>query len=149
MRMRKLRLRQDGDTIVEVLISIAIISLVLASGYAITNRNLATTQDTQEHGQAQEIVKRQIEELRATSADGTITSFANGDCVVENAGVLSFASGATGACSFQPGGNLGNCTTEPCYKVVINKNALGAYEIQASWDSIIGGNSTVGMDYRI
>jgi prepilin-type N-terminal cleavage/methylation domain-containing protein len=147
--MRHLRKHQNGDTIVEVLIAIAIISMVLATGYAITNRNLALTQDTQEQSQAQEILQHQVEDLRAMSSDGTISGFAQGDCVIGNGGALQFSNYNTPACNFFPNGNLGGCSTEPCYRVKIDKNALGAYEATVNWNNIHGTDVTQELDYRL
>lgn len=55
---------QKGDTIVEVLISIAILSMVLVASYALSNRNGAYIQQSQERGEAQKISERQLELLR-------------------------------------------------------------------------------------
>ena len=70
--MRKRTDSQRGDTIVEVLISVAIASMMLASAYAITSRNMRTTRDTQEHSQALQIAQQQVERLRALSKTETL-----------------------------------------------------------------------------
>lgn len=53
-----------GDTIVEVLISIAIMSLVLSISYALSNRNTAFVRQSQEKSEAQKLSERQLELLR-------------------------------------------------------------------------------------
>lgn len=53
-----------GDTMIEVLISIAIISLVLTISYALSNRNSQYIQQSQERGEAQKISEQQLELLR-------------------------------------------------------------------------------------
>jgi Tfp pilus assembly protein PilV len=65
MRRVSLYRRQDGDTIVEVLIATAIISLILATAYTITSRNTLNLQNNAERVQAQHLVEGQIEALRA------------------------------------------------------------------------------------
>lgn len=55
---------QRGDTIVEVLISISILSLILTISYALSNRNTAYIRQSQERGEAQKISERQLELLR-------------------------------------------------------------------------------------
>ncbi|MGH7240713.1 MAG: type IV pilus modification PilV family protein [Candidatus Saccharimonadales bacterium] len=139
---------QRGDTIVEVLISIAIVSLVLAGAYAITNRNLSTTQDSQEHGQALQFAQQQIELLRAMSQQsGGIMGFANGDCMSGS----SFTTGSN--CNFNINGTPG-CTVEPCFKVTIDQGGSltpGTYGVLVQWASLLSGssNSQVELDYRI
>lgn len=64
-------LRQRGDTIVEVLIAVAVVSMVVASAYAITNRNLANTRQAQEHSEASKLGQAQIEQLRVYATQAT------------------------------------------------------------------------------
>jgi prepilin-type N-terminal cleavage/methylation domain-containing protein len=56
--------RQNGDTIVEVLISVAIITLVLAIAYATMTRNITIMQDNQERSQAAKVTQGQVEALK-------------------------------------------------------------------------------------
>ncbi|HEX5797495.1 MAG TPA: hypothetical protein VFX86_03845 [Candidatus Saccharimonadales bacterium] len=62
--LKKLKLNTKGDTIVEVLISVAVLSLVLSVSYALANRNTQYIQQSQERGEAQEISEAQLELLR-------------------------------------------------------------------------------------
>lgn len=144
-RSRAHQRTQHGDTIVEVLISIAIASLILAGAYAITSRNLRTTQDTQEHNQAMQIVQQQIEGLRALSTTTTLaTAVPASDCVIPN-GAPSLASGA--ACTF--GADGGGCGSSACYTVKITEPSTGIYEVKVTWDNLNGSTSSVSMDYGI
>lgn len=59
------RLNQKGDTIVEVLICLAIFGAMLASAFALTNRNQATSQTAQERSAAVKVADGQLERLRA------------------------------------------------------------------------------------
>jgi type II secretory pathway pseudopilin PulG len=62
--LMKTRSRQmAGDTIIEVLISIAIASFVVAGAYAMVNRSLRDTQQAQEHSEALQIADTQVEQL--------------------------------------------------------------------------------------
>lgn len=56
-----------GDTIIEVLIAIAIVSSVLAATQNLMNRNLLKTQASQERTEASKVAQGQIEGLRALS----------------------------------------------------------------------------------
>lgn len=67
---------EQGDTIVEVLISIAIVTLVLVAAYQTSIRSSAAVQSNQERIQAQHLVEAQIESLRAKgSLTGSSTCF--------------------------------------------------------------------------
>lgn len=65
------RLNQRGDTIVEVLIAIAIVGAVLTIAYSIMNRNLQTMRDNQERTEASKIAQEQVETLKARWQVGT------------------------------------------------------------------------------
>ena len=63
------RLRETGDTIVEVLVAIAVISAVVGTAYAITNRSVQTNQTSQERGQATKEAEAQLETLKLWVGD--------------------------------------------------------------------------------
>ena len=65
---------QRGDTIVEVLIALAIISSVLAGAFFVTNRSTQNVRDTEEHTQALQLLQGQIERVRADVNDGAQNS---------------------------------------------------------------------------
>lgn len=66
--MRTMRkLSGNGDTIVEVLISIAIVSVVLTGAFVAARRSLATTQRSQERGEATKLVEEQLERLKSAA----------------------------------------------------------------------------------
>jgi len=140
---------QKGDTIVEVLIATGIITLVLVSAYAITNRNARAAQDTQEHMRAARLVESQIEALRTKkSTDITLSNLSN-FCIDTSASGL-------------PLKDATDTTTYPCtidrnsgsaeYKLSITKNASDTYKVSATWTSLLGKNAddaNVTMYYRM
>ena len=58
------RINSRGDTIVEVLIALAVLSLAFGISYATANRSLEVSQNAQEHSLALEYLNAQIEGLR-------------------------------------------------------------------------------------
>jgi prepilin-type N-terminal cleavage/methylation domain-containing protein len=58
---------QRGDTIVEVMIAMAVLGLVLASAFAISNRSYATGINAQERNEALKVAESQVELLRIAS----------------------------------------------------------------------------------
>jgi prepilin-type N-terminal cleavage/methylation domain-containing protein len=146
---RKLFIDRRGDTLVEVIIAMAIVSVVLAGSYAITSRNLSITQGTNERSQAQQLVQKQIELLRVFSQKGG-TAIAAG-CLTDD-GVL------TTKCDIAPGNTSAGDTNPDCssYCYTLNispqKDASGAnipgiYNVHISWPSLTGTNSTLNMSY--
>jgi type II secretory pathway pseudopilin PulG len=58
-----------GDTIVEVLLSIAIVGSVIAGAYALASRSLAEGVSASEHSQAIKLAEAQIEALKSRQRD--------------------------------------------------------------------------------
>lgn len=63
--------REAGDTIVEVMIVLAVLSLSLSISYATANRSLLYTRQAQENAQATELTQSQIENLRVLAPTST------------------------------------------------------------------------------
>ena len=61
------KLNQAGDTILEVLIAIAVVGLVLGLSYTSVNRSLKATRASQERGEAIKIAESQLEKLNLLS----------------------------------------------------------------------------------
>lgn len=128
---------QKGDTIIEVLITIAIISTVLVGAFIATNKNIATIQNTQEHSQAQKLVESQIESLRNA---GKLTS--SGDCF-DNSGA------ETTPANCNVSGIAGSGAT---YVLKLTGPAGNIYTISAIWTSLgaqTNNDSNVTMYYRL
>lgn len=66
--MSNYRGREQGDTIVEVLIAIAVVSLVLAGAYVSTNRSLQATRAAQERVNALKLAESQMEQIKSLAS---------------------------------------------------------------------------------
>lgn len=64
MQLKQIFKNNKGDTIVEVLISIAVLGLILSVSYALANRDTQYVQQSQERAEAQKISEQQLELLR-------------------------------------------------------------------------------------
>jgi prepilin-type N-terminal cleavage/methylation domain-containing protein len=62
--MQKRFIGQKGDTIIEVLIAIAVMGTVIAGGFAIANRSMRGIRQAQERGEALKLAERQIERIK-------------------------------------------------------------------------------------
>jgi prepilin-type N-terminal cleavage/methylation domain-containing protein len=67
--------RQKGDTLVEVLIAIAVVSMILGGAYVTTNRSLTATRAAQERSIALKLAESQIERLKGIVATNSIAVF--------------------------------------------------------------------------
>jgi len=65
--MKKRRSKPTGDTIVEVLIAIAIVALVLAGAYRIASHSLQAVRDAEEHSIALKYAQGQMEQLQSAA----------------------------------------------------------------------------------
>ena len=63
---------QTGDTIVEVLLAIAVVSSVLGGAYVAANRSLNTNRAAQERTEAAKLVESQIERLKVATSNAAI-----------------------------------------------------------------------------
>lgn len=145
---------QRGDTIVEVLISIAVISLVLGGAYVTTNRNLLATRAAQERTNAISLVESQLEQIKSLSAtdpetlfdpnipvefciaqDRVITGSDTADCRVDTAGAPN---------EIEPVYNLSITRTGP------DANQGYVFEVTNTWEDPSGNqDNQVQMIYRV
>lgn len=149
-------LSQKGDTIVEVLIAMAIAALVLGSSYAVANRSMANTRQAQEHSEATEIANEQVEAIATLSAAGN-TDMSNNTPVYNCIAVVgvSLQVVAQNAVS-NPRGDTSNyssqCvrTSAAGYRTAFRYIALTrSYEVIVTWDAVATGEqNSVIMTYK-
>ena len=151
--MRFIKTSQKGDTIVEVLIAIAVLAFALGMGYATANRSNVAIQSNKERYQAQLLANKQVEYLRAgfntsiTKANFGVNAI---ECVTYNGTVYSGSNGA--ACDDNSTGVTYRINTDPgeCSSdngVPISK--FCTYKITVDWDSLKGGRETVATWYGL
>jgi type II secretory pathway pseudopilin PulG len=68
--VRKQRLQQRGDTIVEVIIVLAVFSMAIAISWATASRSLSNARQAQENSEATALVQGQAEALRSLASQG-------------------------------------------------------------------------------
>jgi prepilin-type N-terminal cleavage/methylation domain-containing protein len=148
MRVKRLHLSERGDTIVEVLIAIAVISLILGGAFVMTNRSLQGTRDAQERVNATKLVEGQIEqikELAGGSESDTLfgTTVPASFCIDADGAVVNAASSG---CRVNASG--GAPTTEPIFGLVVTR-AGNTFTVRTEWTSVRGDTqNNVEMKYR-
>lgn len=145
--LKRLTLRSErGDTIVEVLIAIAVASLILVTAYVATRHSLTSIQDTQEHSEALQLAQSQIELLRSTqktpasggcfSSNGTTTTGPN--CGLDSTGAR-----------FDPDTSRSTEFTVAVTSATDSQSGMTSYKIVASWDSLLeSGKDFVTLYYQ-
>lgn len=171
--MRKLfNFTNRGDTIVEVLICIGILSVIVVGAYLTANRSLIAERDTQEHAEALTLAQSQIEALEGLSIQGKPLQYNPSDlCLyVNGSGSINPITGTPGHYCYVPSNNLRTqpTTSQPVnaaipyyYGILLtettpqplsiaggNTITLITYEVQVSWPSLNGGNDRVQLYYR-
>ena len=131
---------ERGDTIIEVMIVLAVLGLAIGISYATANRSLLNARQAQENTQATELVQSQAESLRSlvSNTSGPDDIYRAAAFCIDTAGHVS-----TTACQ------LGEASR---YKVTINWGGApdDKFTIQASWPNALGqGTDTVTLVYRL
>jgi prepilin-type N-terminal cleavage/methylation domain-containing protein len=126
-----------GDTIVEVLIAIAIVSLTLAGAYTSVNKSTIATRTAQERGEALKWAETQVEQLKASTKTGT-TSMPLKFCYKTD---------------LQPDTSGSTCDSGPIpYKALITQSSVGSnnFKVLVTWDALGGsGTNNVELDYAL
>jgi len=155
--MKKLfaKLNQQGDTIVEVLICLAVLGLVLGSATVVVNNNRKTILGTQERSVALKLVQGQIEKTRTATALNPVLLQSTGSVVRAAAGycigsTLAPVVASNAACTVN---RAGTPTTEvPSYQLRTTVEASqGGYLLRstAEWDMPNGVRGNVVLVQRI
>src|SRR5665213_964934 len=79
--MKKLFKKQNGDTIIEVLVALTLLTFVLVGAYYTASLSFRNDRDAQEHAEAINVAQTQAEELRIMGNSGWATS---DQCVTTN-----------------------------------------------------------------
>jgi len=117
----RISLRQRGDTLVEVMLSTAVLSLVLAGAFTITNKATRINQSANERTTVSNLLQREAELIRASIQQDSAT-FWNG---------LNFESSENGSfCDLTTG-------PKPSQGAFYMKDSLSKAEIKLSGDGKI------------
>jgi prepilin-type N-terminal cleavage/methylation domain-containing protein len=134
---------QAGDTIVEVMVVLAILGLAISISYATANRSLLNARQAQENSQATELIQSQVEALRTLTTVGATPNIFSpalqNYCLVLAGITYTNSSGAACALGSVP------------YQINITyATANDTFTVMATWPDVLGqGNDTVTTIYRL
>jgi prepilin-type N-terminal cleavage/methylation domain-containing protein len=135
----KLRLKQRGDTIVEVLIATAVVSIVLTGAMTISNNSLKQIRAAQERSEAQAYAQSTVESLDQFIADNPNAGNPNPDfCIATNASGVRFAQTdlSNAACKFG------------IYTQKVTRLQNNTFSVTVNWDGVTGNNEQLILTYR-
>jgi prepilin-type N-terminal cleavage/methylation domain-containing protein len=127
-------MNQKGETIVEVLIAMAVIGSVLGSAYSIVSRNTRSYQQAHEHTEALKLAETQLEYLRKNVSNVPATA---DFCFLENGDLKS---------------DLNDCKfgVDNRYSVRVTKDTTTeVYNSIVEWAGINGGTDKVSLSYKV
>ncbi len=158
------RLTQNGDTIVEVLMAVIVVSSVLTAGYGIALKSLQSIRTEQERTYALKLAEGQLENLKAAAIkDPAALATGSNYCVNNSGGTFTFSpigggspdadmtkdtpSNYGSACTKDPNG--GDCSSV-CYMYgVIPSPGSHNYTASVRWDGPNGNRQQVQLAYRM
>jgi type II secretory pathway pseudopilin PulG len=147
------KLNKNGDTIVEVLIALAILGLVIGSAYSIASRSLKSAQQAQERTQATKLAEGQIDSIKYLSESANVAD----DVLFASA---TAATEGSKKCIVKPDGQTviqvlnddgENCKYGTFFKRLLwYDDVRRLFTIRVEWDSVVSGVSQdVTMQYRV
>lgn len=116
-------LDNKGDTIVEVLLAIAIVSAVLGGAFVSANRSLNGTRVSQERSQAVKLAQGQAELLSAATKDTTASTDIFSNVAVGSEFFLNT--------NLSRGGSPR--TTDGIYTIFIRREATNTFIVRTEW----------------
>lgn len=143
-----------GDTIVEVMVVLAVLGLAIGISYATANRSLLDARQAQENAQATELAQAQIEALRtlgsaANAAVPATNIFRAGPyCTYYDASSNSYK------VKFPIGSPPAAVCTSGLYNISVTGPPSpltgGTFTVTVTWPDVEGqGNDTVTLVYRL
>jgi type II secretory pathway pseudopilin PulG len=152
-------LKQSGDTIVEVLLAIAVVSAVLGGAYVSATRSLNGNRQAQERAEATKLAEGQLERLKVIISDPNQGILANDVyCIDDNVADatvdrIDFDSAVTAMPALSADGTINypagcRITNGVRYDVSIARNGQN-FTVRARWDGSNGnGKDEVAIVYR-
>ncbi|HEX8226554.1 MAG TPA: hypothetical protein VF572_01665 [Candidatus Saccharimonadales bacterium] len=166
MRFSAKRPNQAGDTIVEVLIALAVVSSVLVGAFLVVQKSSLAVRDSQEHAEMLQILQGQVELVRSLALKETSETsgvFANSPkffCIDNSNASGPVKHGMSGMGNSLPAIDADDFSryTGPCkqglYNVAITYSGnlpinSGVFTFTGRWNKIGGGKSQEVLTYRI
>jgi type II secretory pathway pseudopilin PulG len=143
------KLNAAGDTIVEVLIAMAVVSLVLASAFVVVSRTLRNAQQAREHTEALQLLQGQLEQAKALAKTPGNQIFTGSTvfCISSTGTFVAIGGSTLPAASYPAQCSVG--AVAGGYKVGIVRGANNVFTAKANWQGPTGAQDEVSLIYRL
>lgn len=146
---------QAGDTLVEVLICILLVSTILTGAYVTTNSSSQAVRDSQEHAEALKLLQGQVEQVKSSANQPSPNVFdqpvATPFCMT-NGAVVQAVGPTQDQCIVD--GSGAPTTEQPAYNLSMTVDTCAPYaappgttchllSARATWDSISSNTTAV------
>ncbi len=150
---------QHGDTLVEVLICILIVTVILTGAYVTTSKSSLGVRNSQEHSEALKLVQSQLEQIRqnASNASGApVFTMSPPFCMIDGGPTSTTITPGLAGCVQNSGGSP--ALADSRYKMSVDRTDCGSslpsecklFVVTATWESITAkGNATEKISYRL
>jgi prepilin-type N-terminal cleavage/methylation domain-containing protein len=156
--MRFLR-SQTGDTLVEVMIALAVIGVIMGGAYASASQSIRGARAAQERSEAIKVTETQVESLKAM-ASGYLVPATNifrvtPFCISGGNQIHDWSSGLTPTANPEDAGALNNypaaCVIDGRYHAVTEYDSSNndLFTIRVRWERIGGRIDEVRLVYRL
>lgn len=150
MRKRRI-LNNRGDTIVEVMLALVVISTAIGVSYSVANRSLKGMRISQERAEATKIAESQAERLKKLKQDGTPINY-NNFCIYksltsEHDQIDISTNPLLAQCAFSNAFDSGDVNNR--YHVFVNKASSVKYEVAVWWAGLNNNTEIVKLNYLI
>ena len=137
MRKPILKIGSKGDTIIEILLAIAVLSLVLSISYGLANRSSQAIRQAQERSEAQKIAEEQLELLRGYFSPEQPWEDENHYRCFNSSG--------------NPTATEADCHRGPDGRYnIINIEQIGnTFTVHMDWPNIRGGTDELSLAYKL
>jgi len=145
--MKRMTRNQRGDTIVEVLISLAVLSLIIGGAYSIANAALRNSRQAQERAEATKLAESQLEALKSQpgAANPGVPFCIDTSGAIEYSSAIPANLADDDYTAYHP--DCRGLNTSGLYNVFIVKDGP-RYTVNIRWDRIGGGKEQLQMAYR-
>ena len=143
---------ERGDTMVEVLIAIAVVSMILGGAYVTTNRSLQATRAAQERAIALKLAEAQLERLKDIAGDPARSALIFGASPAPPNPFCISTSGTPVAtshidCHLGPSGTA--TSSEPIFNISINRTGNN-FVLNETWYNVNGKTvDNLQLRYRV
>ncbi len=152
MRKRRI-LNNRGDTIVEVMLALVVMSVAIGVSYGVANRSLKGMRIAQERGEATKIAESQAERLKKIKQDEVATP-AGPFCLYQLGAALNTvkpfaANSAPQECAFSDASTSNNPNNRYHVEITESTPNSNRFEIRVWWEGLAGNREFVKINYLL